>query len=106
MLLPMSKNFSVVRFIPLCTLLILFSSCFAFSQQLDPNLYNGLRWLMIGPHRGGRAIAVSGIESQPNVYYFGGVGGGVWKKNKTQGGAWASMFLYLQNSSPPFSCGL
>ncbi|HKD78838.1 MAG TPA: hypothetical protein VKH81_04045 [Candidatus Angelobacter sp.] len=34
---------------------------------------------MIGPHRGGRTVAVSGVESQPNVYYFGGVGGGVWK---------------------------
>jgi photosystem II stability/assembly factor-like uncharacterized protein len=75
----MSKNFSVVRFIPLCTLLVLLSSCFAFSQQLDPSLYNGLRWRMIGPHRGGRAIAVAGVESQPNLYYFGGVGGGVWK---------------------------
>jgi len=31
---------------------------------------------MIGPHRGGRTIAVAGVESQPNVYYFGGVGGG------------------------------
>ena len=68
-----------MRFIPLCTLLVLLSSCFAFSQQLDPNLYNGLRWRMIGPHRGGRSIAVAGVESQPNVYYFGGVGGGVWK---------------------------
>jgi photosystem II stability/assembly factor-like uncharacterized protein len=67
-----------VRFIPLCTLLVLLSG-FAFSQQLDPNLYNGLRWRMIGPHRGGRTIAVSGVEGQPNVYYFGGVGGGVWK---------------------------
>jgi len=74
----MSKNFSLVRFIPLCTLLVLLSG-FAFSQQLDPNLYNGLRWRMIGPHRGGRTIAVSGVEGQPNVYYFGGVGGGVWK---------------------------
>lgn len=78
MLLPMSKNFSVVRFIPLCTLLVLLSG-FAFSQQLDPNVYNGLRWRMIGPHRGGRTVAVAGVESQPNVYYFGGVGGGVWK---------------------------
>jgi photosystem II stability/assembly factor-like uncharacterized protein len=74
----MPKLSSIVRFIPLCTLLVLVSG-FAFSQQLDPNLYNGLRWRMIGPHRGGRSIAVAGIESQPNVYYFGGVGGGVWK---------------------------
>ncbi|MGZ4866892.1 MAG: WD40/YVTN/BNR-like repeat-containing protein, partial [Candidatus Angelobacter sp.] len=74
----MSNKFPLVRFIPLCTLLVLLSG-FAFSQQLDPNLYSGLRWRMIGPHRGGRTIAVSGVEGQPNVYYFGGVGGGVWK---------------------------
>jgi photosystem II stability/assembly factor-like uncharacterized protein len=74
----MTKTFSLVRFIPLCTLLVLLSG-FACSQQLDPNLYNGLRWRMIGPHRGGRTIAVSGVEGQPSVYYFGGVGGGVWK---------------------------
>lgn len=74
----MPKLSFIVRFIPLCTLLVLLST-FAFSQQLDPNLYNGLRWRMIGPHRGGRSIAVAGVESQPNVYYFGGVGGGVWK---------------------------
>ncbi|MGZ7105775.1 MAG: WD40/YVTN/BNR-like repeat-containing protein, partial [Candidatus Angelobacter sp.] len=78
MLSPMSNKFPLVRFIPLCTLLVLLSG-FAFSQQLDPNLYSGLRWRIIGPHRGGRTIAVSGVEGQPNVYYFGGVGGGVWK---------------------------
>jgi photosystem II stability/assembly factor-like uncharacterized protein len=87
----MSKNFSVVRFIPLCTLLVLLSSCFAFSQPLDPSLYNGLRWRMIGPHRGGRAIAVAGIENQPNVYYFGGVGGGVWKSTNA-GVTWEPIF--------------
>ncbi|HXB22484.1 MAG TPA: hypothetical protein VNV88_13950, partial [Candidatus Solibacter sp.] len=38
-------------------------------QQLDPSLYSGLRWRMIGPFRGGRTVAVSGIENQPNVYY-------------------------------------
>src|SRR6476646_3245894 len=90
MLLPMSKNSSLVRFIPLCTLLALLSG-FAFSQQLDSNLYNGLRWRMIGPHRGGRSIAVSGVEGQPNVYYFGAVGGGVWKS--TNGGVtWEPIF--------------
>src|SRR5712672_2226705 len=99
MLLPMSKNFSLLRFIPLCTFLILLSG-FAFSQQVDPNLYNGLRWRMIGPHRGGRTIAVSGVESQPNVYYFGGVGGGVWKT--TNGGiTWEPIF----DSQPISSIG-
>ena len=90
MLLLMQKNSSLVRFIPLCTLFVLLSG-FAFSQQLDPNLYNGLRWRMIGPHRGGRSIAVSGVEGQPNVYYFGAVGGGVWKS--TNGGiTWEPIF--------------
>jgi photosystem II stability/assembly factor-like uncharacterized protein len=73
----MLKTFCSVRFIPLCVLLVL--SCSAFSQQLDSSLYSGLRWRMIGPHRGGRTVAVSGVEGQPNTYYFGGVGGGVWK---------------------------
>jgi len=100
MLLPMSKPFSLVRFIPLCTLLVLFSG-FAYSQQqLDPALYSGLRWRMIGPHRGGRTIAVSGVEGQPNVYYFGGVGGGVWKT--TNGGiTWEPIF----DSQPISSIG-
>jgi len=99
MLLPMSKNFSLVRFIPLCTLFVLFSA-FAFSQQLDPNFYNGLRWRMIGPHRGGRTIAVSGVEGQPNVYYFGGVGGGVWK-TANGGITWEPIF----DSQPISSIG-
>ena len=98
MLLPMSKNF-LVRFIPLCTLLVLLSG-FGFSQQLDPNLYNGLRWRMIGPHRGGRSIAVSGVEGQPNVYYFGGVGGGVWK-TMNGGITWEPIF----DSQPISSIG-
>src|SRR5438552_2570174 len=53
-----------------------------------PDLINQLRFRQIGPFRGGRSVAVAGVPSQPNVYYFGGVGGGVWKT--TDGGAsWA-----------------
>src|SRR5438270_6827041 len=99
MLLPMSKNFSLVRFIPLCALIVLLSS-FAFSQQLDSNFYNGLRWRMIGPHRGGRSIAVSGVEGQPNLYYFGAVGGGVWKTTNS-GITWEPIF----DSQPISSIG-
>jgi len=69
-------------------------------QQLDPSLYSGLRWRMIGPFRGGRTVAVSGIENQPNVYYFGAVGGGVWKT--TNGGVtWEPVF----DSQPISSIG-
>jgi photosystem II stability/assembly factor-like uncharacterized protein len=43
-----------------------------------------LQWRQIGPFRGGRVVAVAGVASQPMVFYFGGVGGGVWKT--TDGG--------------------
>jgi photosystem II stability/assembly factor-like uncharacterized protein len=43
-----------------------------------------LQWRSIGPYRGGRATAVAGVSSQPNVFYFGVTGGGVWKT--TDGG--------------------
>lgn len=38
-----------------------------------------MQWREVGPYRGGRADAVVGIADQPNVYYFGSTGGGVWK---------------------------
>jgi hypothetical protein len=56
----------------------------ATAQQYDPSLLKGLKWRQIGPYRGGRVCAVAGITSQPNVYYFGATGGGVWKT--TDGG--------------------
>src|SRR5574339_1014867 len=44
-----------------------------------------LRWRSIGPDRGGRSIAVSGVKGRPREAYFGAVGGGLWKT--TDGGA-------------------
>ena len=49
------------------------------SEKYDPSLFNTMEWRSIGPYRGGRSVAVAGVSSQPNVYYFGGTGGGVWK---------------------------
>lgn len=57
----------------------------AQSPSSDPNvtyspaLFSGLRYRMVGPTRGGRVTAVAGVPSQPNVFYFGATGGGVWK---------------------------
>ncbi len=45
----------------------------------DESLYQAMRWRCIGPYRGGRVTAVTGVSSQPYVYYFGATGGGVWK---------------------------
>jgi len=55
-------------------------------QQGD--LLKELRFRLIGPFRGGRVVAVTGVPSQPNVYYFGSVGGGVWKTTDS-GASWA-----------------
>ena len=51
---------------------------------VDASLLTGLRWRSIGPARGGRSQAIAGTVSRPNEYYFGAVGGGVWKT--TDGG--------------------
>jgi photosystem II stability/assembly factor-like uncharacterized protein len=54
------------------------------ATPVDPPVLQGLEWRNVGPHRGGRVVAVAGVTSQPYVYYFGGTGGGVWKT--TDGG--------------------
>ncbi len=50
----------------------------------QPDLLKALQYRSIGPYRGGRSAAVAGVPSQPNVYYYGATGGGVWKT--TDGG--------------------
>jgi len=46
---------------------------------ISPTLYQDLRWRSVGPHRGGRVTAVAGVRTQPNTFYLGSCGGGVWK---------------------------
>ncbi|HTM31921.1 MAG TPA: hypothetical protein VL263_11470 [Vicinamibacterales bacterium] len=58
---------------------------------IDPSLYSGLRWRMIGPFRGGRVAAVSGVPGRPGEFYFGHVNGGVWKTINA-GRTWTPIF--------------
>ena len=60
------------------------------AQTLDDNALKGLKWRQIGPFRGGRALAVSGVSGDPETYYFGAVAGGVWK-TMNGGLAWTPM---------------
>jgi photosystem II stability/assembly factor-like uncharacterized protein len=68
--------------------------------RVDPELYSGLRWRMIGPFRAGRVNGVTGVPGQPNVFYFGSVGGGVWKSTNA-GRTWFPIF----DSQPMASIG-
>src|SRR5258706_10891749 len=63
----------------------------ATAQQYDSSLYSGLHWRMIGPFRGGRVNAVSGVVGQPDTFYFGSVGGGLWKSTNA-GRSWTPVF--------------
>ena len=46
---------------------------------MDPDVYGSLKWRNIGPHRGGRVVAVAGDPVAPATFYFGACAGGVWK---------------------------
>ena len=46
---------------------------------VNPTTYQDLRWRSVGPTRGGRSTAAAGVRTQPNVFYMGATGGGVWK---------------------------
>jgi photosystem II stability/assembly factor-like uncharacterized protein len=63
----------------------------ATAQEIAPNLLQAMQWRLIGPHRGGRITSVSGVPSQPAVYYVGTPGGGVWK-TENAGQVWKPIF--------------
>src|SRR5258708_16586801 len=70
----------------------------AVANTLDPKTYGGMKWRLIGPFRGGRALAVTGVPSQPNTYYFGAAAGGVWK-TMDGGISWDPLFDKQTTSS-------
>ena len=52
--------------------------------EIDSALYSSLEYREIGPFRGGRSAAVTGVPGQPKLFYMGTTGGGVWRT--TDGG--------------------
>src|SRR5438132_5837986 len=94
-----SFSFPLRRIIEISVALALAFCCVALAQQnapaeyssitavygqmnqsgYDPSLFGSLHWRNIGPNRGGRSIASTGVLKRPDEYYFGAVGGGLWK---------------------------
>ena len=62
----------------------------AQTVKVDTALYNGLKWRNIGPFRGGRSAAVTGVPGKANLYYMGTTGGGIWK-TEDGGSTWKNI---------------
>src|ERR1700761_4654409 len=79
------------------TLSVFILSCVAFAgleavpqtSSVDPA--SAMHWRQIGPPRAGRARALSGVASQPNVFYIGFDNGGVWRSTD-YGSNWTPSF--------------
>src|ERR1700674_5876850 len=69
----------------------------AHSQTSTPaataggNRLGGMRWRQLGPFRGGRVLAVTGVPGEPSVFYFGAAAGGVWRSSDA-GANWEPLF--------------
>ncbi len=59
---------------------------FSYNEEL----YNALEWRSIGPFRGGRSAAVTGVSGKPNLYYMGATGGGVFQTTDA-GNSWENI---------------
>ncbi|MBV9926071.1 MAG: hypothetical protein JOZ96_13720 [Acidobacteria bacterium] len=79
---------------------VCFCSLKVAARQQESSLYAGLRWRLLGPFRAGRVNGVAGVRTEPETFYFGAVGGGVWK-TVNAGRTWAPVF----DSQPVASVG-
>ncbi|HEV8239213.1 MAG TPA: glycosyl hydrolase [Thermoanaerobaculia bacterium] len=65
----------------------------------DESLFQAMDFRLVGPFRGGRSTAVTGVPGQPRTFYMGSTGGGVWKT--TDGGAnWRNVSDRVQEEKP------
>jgi len=85
-MLPVIVRFAIVILLSLTTAVSLAD----IDRDTFPAEIRALEWREVGPYRGGRSATVTGIPSQPNTYYFGATGGGVWKTSNG-GGSWGNV---------------
>ena len=94
----MRRGFSLLVSTCLCVM----SSLSALGAQagIDPSMLQALKWRLVGPFRGGRVLAVTGIAGDSRHFYFGAVDGGVWA-TEDAGRTWQPIF----DSEPAASIG-
>ncbi|MGA8539512.1 MAG: hypothetical protein WB566_08425 [Terriglobales bacterium] len=84
----------LARHIFTCTFLLLtflLQTIATIAQPVPLEPVNGLKWRLIGPFRGGRAVAVAGVPGDSTTFYFGSVNGGIWKTTDA-GIVWTPIF--------------
>jgi photosystem II stability/assembly factor-like uncharacterized protein len=96
------KKVNPINLLALLTLLFVFVANDTFSQRrkksakedntlsYNDKLYNGMEYRSIGPYRGGRSAAVTGVPGKPTLFYMGATGGGVWR-TKDGGNTWENI---------------
>ncbi|MGA2267829.1 MAG: hypothetical protein ABSH44_05095 [Bryobacteraceae bacterium] len=77
-----------IRSVAVC---LLCSVAVVGAQPFSASLFDQFEWRLIGPFRAGRVIAVAGVPGDPSTFYFGAVGGGVWKTTDA-GTVWTPIF--------------
>ncbi|MDA9339351.1 glycosyl hydrolase [Polaribacter sp.] len=60
------------------------------ANKISSTYFNATKWRNIGPHRGGRSAAVTGVAGKANLFYMGATGGGVWKTTDA-GNTWTNI---------------
>ncbi len=92
---------SLTRRLGFCGLLLYFGALPLAAQSslhFQAKQFKGLQWRQIGPFRGGRVLAVTGVPGHPRTFYFGAVSGGVWKTTDA-GISWQPLFQHQKVSS-------
>lgn len=76
-------------FAPVWILLLVGSVAYGLPSDIS----NGLHWRFVGPYRGGRTVAATGVEGHPGVWYFGSADGGVFRTTNA-GTSWTPLFQH------------